>query len=59
MRIIVTVCGVYQVGPDEFVTDRLSKEVGSETIYGLLAWAEKVTGKKVSVNELQFSSLQD
>jgi len=57
-KIIVTVCGTYQVGENEYVTDFISKEVGEESIYDLIAWGEKVLGKKISVNELKFSTLE-
>lgn len=55
MKILVTVGATYQIGPDEYVTDRFSKIVTDETIYELIDWAFKQTGKKVSVNELMFS----
>ena len=60
MQYIVTVCGIYQVGEGEFVTDRLSKIItDADTIPSLLDWAKRVTGEPVSINELKFSQVQE
>lgn len=61
MQYIVTVCGTYQVGPDDFVTDRMSRIITDEdTIPGLVEWAKSVTGRLgVSINELQFSQISE
>lgn len=58
-KLIVTVVGCYQIGENEWVSDRISKPINNESVYELMDWAYKVLGKKISVNELQFSLLQE